>query len=35
MLFRFMPSENELARCRASGFASPMDLRLYAWLNLV
>ena len=35
MLFRFMPSENELARCRATGFASPADLRLYAWLNLV
>jgi two-component system sensor histidine kinase DesK len=36
MLFRFMPaSENELARSRASGFASPADLRVYAWLNLV
>jgi two-component system sensor histidine kinase DesK len=36
MLFRFMPSENdELQRCRASGFASPADLRLYAGLNLV
>jgi two-component system sensor histidine kinase DesK len=35
MLFRFMPSENELSRARATGFASAADLRLYAWLNLV
>ena len=35
MLFRFIPSENELARTRDAGFASPADLRLYAWLNLV
>jgi two-component system, NarL family, sensor histidine kinase DesK len=35
MLFRFTPSDNELARCRSSGFASPGDLRLYALLNLV
>jgi len=36
MLFRFMPaSENELARSRATGFASPAELRIYAWLNLV
>ena len=34
MLFRFVPSEHEVKRCRASGFASPADLRLYAWLNL-
>jgi two-component system, NarL family, sensor histidine kinase DesK len=35
MLFRFIPSENEMARSRATGFASPSDLRLYTWLNLV
>ena len=35
MLFRFIPSENEMARSRATGFASPSDLRMYAWLNLV
>ena len=36
MLFRFMPaSENELARSRATGFASPVELRVYAFLNLV
>jgi two-component system sensor histidine kinase DesK len=35
MLFRFIPTDEELARSRASGFASPGDLRLYAWLNLV
>jgi two-component system sensor histidine kinase DesK len=36
MLFRFMPaSQNEIARSNASGFASPVELRVYAWLNLV
>jgi two-component system sensor histidine kinase DesK len=35
MLFRFMPSQNELERSRASGFASATDLRVYAGLNLV
>jgi two-component system sensor histidine kinase DesK len=35
MLFRFIPSENELARSRTAGFASVTDMRFYAWLNLV
>jgi len=35
MLFRMVPSENELARSRTAGFASAGDLRFYAWLNLV
>src|SRR5258706_6155819 len=35
MLFRFMPTENELARSRTAGFASVTDMRFYAWLNLV
>ncbi len=35
MLFRFVPTEEELARCRSAGFASAHDLRTYAWLNLV
>src|SRR3569832_2129537 len=35
MLFRFVPSENEIARGRAAGFASTADLRWYSWLNLV
>ncbi len=35
MLFRFAPTEEELARARSSGFASVADLRTYAWLNLV
>ena len=35
MLFRFVPSENELARSRTAGFASATDMRFYAWLNLV
>jgi len=35
MLFRFISSENELARSRTAGFASPTDMRFYAWLNLV
>jgi two-component system sensor histidine kinase DesK len=35
MLFRFIPSDNEIARSRAAGFASTTDMRFYAWLNLV
>jgi two-component system sensor histidine kinase DesK len=35
MLFRFVPTEEELARCRSAGFASAHDLRTYSWLNLV
>ena len=35
MLFRFVPSEVELARSRSAGFATPTDMRFYAWLNLV
>jgi two-component system sensor histidine kinase DesK len=35
MLFRIVPSDNELARSRTAGFASAVDLRVYAWLNLV
>jgi two-component system sensor histidine kinase DesK len=35
MLFRFIPTENELARSRTAGFASAIDMRFYAWLNLV
>lgn len=35
MLFRFIPTENDLARSRTAGFASPTDMRFYAWLNLV
>lgn len=35
MLFRMMPNDEELARCRAVGFASVHDLRTYAWMNLV
>ncbi len=35
MLFRFIPSDNELARSRSAGFASVTDMRFYAWLNLV
>lgn len=35
MLFRFISTENELARSRTAGFASPTDMRFYAWLNLV
>jgi len=35
MLFRFIPTETELARSRAAGFASANDMRSYAWLNLV
>lgn len=35
MLFRFSSSDEQLARCRSSGFASVGDLRWYAWLNLV
>jgi two-component system sensor histidine kinase DesK len=35
MLFRFIPTENELARSRTAGFASPTDMRFYACLNLV
>jgi len=35
MLFRFVPSDNELARSQSAGFASVTDMRFYAWLNLV
>jgi two-component system sensor histidine kinase DesK len=35
MLFRFIPSDNELARSQSAGFASVTDMRFYAWLNLV
>ena len=35
MLFRFISMENDLARSRTAGFASPTDMRFYAWLNLV
>lgn len=35
MLFRFAPTDDELARDRSAGFASVADLRSYAWLNLV
>jgi two-component system sensor histidine kinase DesK len=35
MLFRFIPTDNEIERGRAAGFASPSDMRYYAWLNLV
>jgi two-component system sensor histidine kinase DesK len=35
MLFRFIPTEAEVARSRSAGFASVTDMRYYAWLNLV
>ncbi|HEY2395172.1 MAG TPA: sensor histidine kinase [Rudaea sp.] len=35
MLFRFNPSDNEIERGRAAGFASVSEMRSYAWLNLV
>ena len=35
MLFRMVPTDEELARSRSAGFASAHDLRMYAWLNLV
>jgi two-component system sensor histidine kinase DesK len=35
MLFRFVPSDNELARVRATGFASYTELRIYTFLNLI
>ena len=35
MLFRFLPSDTEMARSRAAGFASASDMRFYSWLNLV
>jgi len=35
MLFRFIPSDNEIERGRAAGFASTSDMRYYTWLNLV
>ncbi len=35
MLFRFIPSDNELARSQSAGFASVTDMRFSAWLNLV
>jgi len=35
MLFRFIPSANEIERGRAAGFASVSEMRSYAWLNLV
>ena len=35
MMFRFVPSENEIARGRAAGFAHTTDMRWYGWLNLV
>ena len=35
MLFRFITTDNDFARSRTSGFASPTDMRFYAWLNLV
>ena len=35
MLFRFIPTDNEIERGRVAGFASTSDMRYYAWLNLV
>ena len=35
MLFRFIPTDNEIERGRVAGFASTRDMRYYAWLNLV
>jgi two-component system sensor histidine kinase DesK len=35
MLFRFIPTDLELERSHAAGFASTTEMRFYAWLNLV